>query len=91
VTVVDRPGNLPTGGSGPVLTCTDAFRRERHLVARVARSGTHVALRVPPGELALLTPAQTRSLSDHLTSLADRVAHPDNQAHLRGSPRPDGE
>jgi hypothetical protein len=78
----DQPAGSPPGP----LTCTDAFRRERHLVARVARSGTHVALRVPPGELALLTPAQTRSLSDHLTSLADRVAHPDDQPAPSPSP-----
>ncbi len=69
-----RPTDPAADSLASRLTCADAFRRERHLVARVTRAGTHVALRVPPGELALLTLTETRSLSDYLTHLADRIA-----------------
>jgi hypothetical protein len=74
-----RAGPVPMTSAPPPnpLNCSDALRRRRHLTARTTRTGTHVVLRVPPGETALLTPDQARALSDHLTHLADQITPSD--------------
>jgi hypothetical protein len=74
--------------TGP-LTCSDALRRHRHLTTRTTRTGTHVVLRVPPGETAVLNPAQARALGDRLTRLADQITQPEPDGPApAGSPGP---
>jgi hypothetical protein len=71
-----RTGKTDPTPAGP-LACADALRRRRHLTTRTTRTGTHVVLRVPPGETAVLTPAQARALAHHLTHLADQITPSD--------------
>jgi hypothetical protein len=66
--------------AGTATDCSDGLGRKRQLDAWVRPRGTRVILRVPPGEIALLTAGQARDLSEHLTDLAQRIDTP-NQAH----------
>jgi hypothetical protein len=61
------------GRPGVEVPCADAMGRERQVGAWVPPIGGRVILRVSPGEVALLTPAQARTLGDHLTDLASQV------------------
>jgi len=60
------------------IRCTDNFERERSVGVWVAPNAARVVLVAPPGEVALLTPAQARQLRDRLDQVSalveDRVA-----------------
>jgi hypothetical protein len=71
------------GCPGVEVPCTDAMGRERQVGAWVRPLGGRVVLRVSPGEVALLTPTQARTLVDHLTALATAVDGTDTASTRR--------
>ncbi len=58
----------PTPAEPVAVPCVDAIGRSRQLT--ITTSGGQVALRTPPGELAILHPAAAAQLSDVLRALA---------------------
>ena len=56
-----------------VVPCTDAVGRQRRLETWTTPPHGAVVVRVPPGEVALLTPHQARALRDDLDQQATLV------------------
>ncbi len=75
------PTPVPTG-------CADGLGRGRQVETWVRPRGARVVLRVPPGEVALLSAAQARDLGTHLSDLAQHVEPAPTQPAPRTEPRP---
>ncbi len=60
----------------PGIACSDGLGRQRQIDTWVRPRGTRVILRVPPGEIALLTADEARGLIAQLTDLAKRIDRP---------------
>jgi hypothetical protein len=59
-----------------LLGCADALRRRRQITAWTRPGATKVVVRVPPGEVAVLSADQARAFSSRLNHLADVLDRP---------------